>query len=146
MNEHADAIAQQLDKALDRLNIKAVFGEPLREGEATLIPVAEMTMGFGYGYGSGPAPKPEEAAPEEAGDETPPAGQVQTELAKEVGGGGAGGGGKARPLGYIQIDADGVRFKSIEDETRLGLAGIAMVAWCVFWVAVTIRSAIKKCC
>jgi len=142
MSEHAEKIAQRLEETLDRLSINAVFGEPLHEGETTLIPVAEVTLGFGYGYGSGPAPQPE-AAIEEALVEEPPADEEEKEVEvelEEMGGAGGGGGGKARPLGYIQIDDQGVRFKSIEDETRLGLAGIGMVAWCVFWIAMAIRS------
>jgi uncharacterized spore protein YtfJ len=140
MSEYAEKIAQQLEGTLDRLSIQSVFGEPLREGETTLIPVAEVTLGFGYGYGSGPAPQPEAADEEEALAEAPPAEAAAVELEKEVGGAGGGGGGKARPLGYIRIDAQGVRFESIEDETRIALAGIAMVAWCVFWIAAAIRS------
>ncbi|MBN1953700.1 MAG: hypothetical protein JW900_01510 [Anaerolineae bacterium] len=140
MSEHAEKIAQQLEKTLDRLSIKSVFGEPLREGETTLIPVAEVSLGFGYGYGAGPAPQAG-AAEEEALAEAPVTdeGAIEVELEKKMGGAGSGGGGKARPLGYIRIDPEGVRFESIEDETRIALAGIAMVAWCVFWVAMAIR-------
>jgi uncharacterized spore protein YtfJ len=138
MSEYAGKIAQQMEETLDRLSIKSVFGEPLREGETTLIPVAEMTLGFGYGYGSGPAPQPG-AAEEEAVEGAPPAEKAEVELEKEVGGAGGGGGGKARPLGYIRIDGQGVRFESIEDETRIALAGIAMVAWSVFWIAMAVR-------
>jgi uncharacterized spore protein YtfJ len=141
MSEHAEKIAQQLEATLDRLSINAVFGEPLHEGETTLIPVAEVTLGFGYGYGSGPAPQPC-ATEEEEGEEAPPAAdepEVQVELEKEMGGAGGGGGGKARPLGYIRIDPQGVRFEAIEDETRIALAGIAMVAWCAFWIAAAVR-------
>lgn len=137
MSEQADKIAQQLEQVLDRLSIGAVFGEPRHEGETTLIPVAEATLGFGYGYGSAPASPPGTAEEEEAAE-------VATAEAaaapKEAGGGGAGGGGKTRPLGYVQIDADGVRFVSIEDDTRIALAGIAMVAWSVFWIAMALRS------
>jgi uncharacterized spore protein YtfJ len=142
MSEHAEKIAQRLEETLDRLSINAVFGEPLREGETTLIPVAEVTLGFGYGYGSGPAPQPE-ADIEEALAEAPPADEeekeVEVELEQEMGGAGGGGGGKARPLGYVRIDPQGVRFEAIEDETRIALAGIAMVAWSVFWIAAAIR-------
>ena len=145
MSEHAETMAQRLEQALDRLNIKAVFGEPLREGETTLIPVAETTLGFGFGYGSGPGQKGEEE--EEEGQEeegAPPADQVEVEIQKEAWGGGAGGGGKARPMGYIQVDAQGVHFEPIMDITRMGLAGIAMVAWCVFWIAAAARAGRKR--
>ena len=122
MSEQVKPIAADVRKALDRLNTKAVFGEPLHEGDVTLIPVAEVSMGFGYGYGSGPAP-------DEQAEEAP----------AQKGGVGGGGGGKAKPLGYIQIDRNGVHFEPVLDITRMGMAGILMTAWAVFWIARAFR-------
>lgn len=59
---------------------QAVFGEPVTEGERTVIPVAQSALGAGAG-GGGPA----------EGDD---------------GGVGAGGGAFARPLGYIEVTPD----------------------------------------
>ena len=62
----------------------------------------------------------------------------------EGGGSGGGGGGRAKPVGYIRLDADGAHFESIQDESRIALAGIAMVAWAIFWITATIRAFVKK--
>jgi hypothetical protein len=37
-----------------------------------------------------------------------------------------------------------VKFEPIMDQTRIALAGILMVAWNVFWVSATIRTALKR--
>ena len=85
-------------------------------------------FGFGYGSGEGPAPAKEG---EESGMAT-------------GGGGGGGGRGSAKPRGVVKITADGVSYEPIVDPLRISLAGIAMVAWAVFWVTLTIRSFVKK--
>ena len=68
------------------LSIRQVFGEPVRQGETTVIPVARVAYAFGAGGGS-------------AGDRHPEAG-------------GAGGGGVARmtPVGALEIGPQGTRF------------------------------------
>ena len=138
-NEQAEVIYRQIEKALDRVSIKTAFGKPIQQGEVTVIPVARVTVGFGYGYGTGgPATTPPEDADDEA-DEPAAAGQPGA-----AGGVGGGGGGGATPLGYIQFDAHGAHFEPIMDISRMGLAGIAMVAWSVFWIAAAARSRAKK--
>jgi uncharacterized spore protein YtfJ len=121
MSELTAAI-QSIDKTIERLGADAVFGEPRKEGAVTLIPVARVSFGYGYGFGQGPAKAQGEQEPEE-------------EKPAEASGGGIGAGGGAKPLGYIQISAEGVEYKPIQDETRIAMAGIAMVAWIVFWGA-----------
>lgn len=37
------------------LTIRAVYGEPVRQGDTTVIPVAKVAFGFGAGGGRGPA-------------------------------------------------------------------------------------------
>ncbi len=130
MSEPQKEMADRIDKTLDRLTTRAAFGEPVREGDVTIIPVAQISLGFGYGYGtSGRAGEPSEEEPAgESPAETPAAGGV-----------GGGGGGGARPLGYIQLDSQGVHFEPIMDITRMGMAGILMVAWAVFWFARALR-------
>ncbi len=119
MSELTNAV-QSMDKALDRLGADAVFGEARREGDVTLIPVAKISFGYGYGFGQGTGKAKEEDEP--AGEKAP-----------EAVGGGIGGGGAVKPCGYIQVTAEGVEYKPIQDETRIALAGIAMVAWIIFW-------------
>jgi hypothetical protein len=41
-------------------------------------------------------------------------------------------------------DSAANRFEPAVDVSRLGLAGIAMTAWCVFWLARAIRALARK--
>lgn len=109
---------EPVEKMLQRIDVSAIFGEPTRKGDITIIPVAETSFGFGFGYGSGqPAP--------------------------EAGGGGIGAGGSVRPRGYIHITPDSVTFKPIIDQTRIVLASFLMTAWIVFWITKTIRDFVR---
>ena len=123
MNDDARPNLGPIEKAVERLGVNAVFGEPVRQGDVTVIPVAEIRFGFGYGYGSG------RGRPEEGGPGT-----------GEGSGGGSGAGGRASPKGYIRVSSEGVRFEPVLDVTRIALAGIAFAAWSVFWIGRTIRA------
>ena len=123
-------VTEPIEQLFEKLRVDAVFGQPIQEGDVTIIPVAEV--GVGFGFGSGPSP-----ATEEEGDEA--------DSGKGEGvSGGVGGGGKATPRGYIKITSDGVDFVSTLDEGRVALAGIAMSAWAIFWIAKTIRAFARK--
>ena len=122
---------EPIEQLFEKLKVDAVFGQPIQEGDVTIIPVAEVGVGFGYGAGQGPAV-------EEQGDE----GDEQAD--SSTGGVGGGGGGKATPRGFIKITPEGVFFESTLDEGRVALAGIAMSAWAIFWIAATIRAFVKK--
>jgi len=123
MNDEARPNLEPIEKMVDGLGVDNVFGEPIREDDVTVVPVAEVRFAFGYGYGSG---RGEEA---EGGPRT-----------EEGSGGGSGAGGRASAKGYIRISADEVRFEPVLDVTRLALAGIAFAAWSVFWIGRTIRA------
>jgi uncharacterized spore protein YtfJ len=120
MENQTGANTAPIEQMVARLGADAVFGKPTTEGDATIIPVAQVVYGFGYGGGYGSAPK--------------------TETAGEGGGSGAGGGGRATPCGYIRITPQEVKYQPIIDETRIPLAGILMGAWSVFWITATIRT------
>ena len=124
---------EPIEHMVDHIGVDSVFGQPTKEGDVTVIPVAQVTYGFGYGggYGHGVNGDSEEAEVDEA------------EMPGEGAGGGAGAGGRATPRGFIRISADGVSYQSISDEMRVPLAGIFMIVWSVFWVTWTIRSLIK---
>ena len=117
---------EPIEQLFEKLKADAVFGEPIKEGDVTLIPVADVGLGFGFGSGQSPAD-------EEDGDEADPRP-----------GTGGGGGGKATPRGYIKITPDGVAFESTLDENRVAMAGIAMTAWAVFWITAAIRAFARK--
>jgi uncharacterized spore protein YtfJ len=129
MNAEPRPNLEPIEKMVDRLGVDAVFGEPIREGGVTVVPVAEVRFGYGYGYGSGRG-RVEET---EDGPST-----------DEGSGGGSGAGGRASAKGYLRISADDVRFEPVLDVTRLALAGIAFAAWSVFWIGKTIRAVSKR--
>ena len=123
---------------VDNIGVKSVFGEPIEEDGVVIIPVAQVEYGFGYGggYGNNPnASEIEDGADQGAEDEEKPG---------EGGGGGGGAGGRATPRGFIRITSDDVTYKPISDNDRVPLAGILMIVWSVFWVAMTIRALIKS--
>lgn len=91
--EHAEDMASKVPGLLEGLaekiganaGAKAVFGETVREGGRTVIPVAQSVVGTGAGGGG--------SQDEAAGS-----------------GIGAGGGALTRPLGYIEVTAEGAEF------------------------------------
>ena len=74
-----------------RATVQAVFGEPIRHGELTVVPVARVRWGFGGGGGRS------EAAPD-----------------GPASGSGGGGGVAADPVGYLEITDSGASFRPIE--------------------------------
>ena len=129
---------EPIEKMLDGLSVDAVFGKPTKEADITVIPVAEIAVGFGFGYGFGRGPGRFKETEQTEAEETPDA-----EGGSEGAGVGGGAGGRARPRGFIRITPEGVTFKSILDETRIVLSGIALSAWSVFWIAKTVRAFAK---
>jgi uncharacterized spore protein YtfJ len=125
MNDEARPNLEPIEMMVDRLGVDAVFGEPIREGGVTVIPVAEVRFAFGYGYGSGRG----------RGQEADSGPRMD-----EGSGGGSGAGGRASAKGYVRISADEVRFEPVLDVTRLALAGIAFAAWSVFWIGRMMRA------
>ena len=123
MNDDARPDLEPVEKALERLEVGAVFGEPVKEGGVTVIPVAEVSFGFGYGHGSG------RERPESGGPAT-----------GEGSGGGSGVTGRASPKGYIRISPEGVCFDPVPDVTRIVFAGIAFAAWTVFWIGRALKA------
>jgi uncharacterized spore protein YtfJ len=114
-----------IERLVENLGAKSVFGEPTKEHDAVVIPVAQVTFGFGYGGGHGE-------------------GQAEAEEpAAEGAGGGGGAGGRATPRGYIRITAGDVKYEPIEDEKSIALAGILMGAWSIFWIMATVRHIAK---
>ncbi len=110
-----DTIQATLDKFLSAANVNAVYGEPRREGDTTIIPCAEILSGVGFGigsgYGRGESPS-ESDKPASAG-----------------GGSGGGGGGRvlSRPVAVVVATPGNVEVKPIVDVTKVALAGIT--AW-----------------
>jgi uncharacterized spore protein YtfJ len=131
MELNLSTVTEPIENMMKRLTVNSVFGEPIKEGDQTVIPVAQVSYGFGFGAGWG------SGAAEAEGEERPAS-------AGEGGGQGGGAAGKARPVGALRITADGVHFEPVMDPKVIALAGIAMVAWNVFWVAATVRAFAKR--
>ncbi len=127
MSEQKPLDLTPIQQMLDRLTVHSVFGPVTKEGEVAVMPVAKMSATFGYGQGYGEGTAPADVGATSSG-----------------GGGGGGAKGQTTPIGYLRFDADGVRFKAIEDNTRIALAGIFLSGWIVFWIVSTIRIFVKK--
>src|SRR4051812_13285404 len=79
--------------------VSAVYGEPVRNGAVTIIPVARVRLGLGAGGGSAEGDQPGE-------------------------GGGGGGGVSVTPVGYLELADGTTRFRRI----RSPLADLAVPA------------------
>ena len=107
MPKKPDPGSERLDgvkKLVDRLGgARLCFGEPVRVGERTVIPVGRVRVAGGGGFGAG---EPE-----------------------GVPGSGGGGGGwiDAMPIGFIDAGPEGARFETIPDPdaTRRNIRGAA---------------------
>lgn len=104
--------------------VDAVFGEPREVEGRVLIPVASVRVGFGMGFGQGTSGEGEEPAEEAAEGE----------------GGGGGGGAGSRPVAVIEVTPEQTIIRPIVDESKVALAGIALVGWVTFWLLLTLRA------
>ncbi len=107
--------SKPIESMLSQLNVNTVFGPPLKEGETSIVPIAEVGFGFGFGYGSGG----EKETKGEESDRT---------------GGGGGGGGTAKPIGFIKLSAGGAKFEPILDSGKIAITLFMAIGWWVFWV------------
>ena len=107
-----DAVQNTLTQFLDTANVNRVYGAPIRRGDVTIIPTAEVLVGLGFGAGAGSG-----TSPEQEGDGTGVSGGS---------GGGGGGGGRtlSRPAAVVIISPDGVRVEPVVDTTKVALAAI----------------------
>ncbi len=114
-----------IEEAIKSFDVRRIFGEPVANGGATIIPVAEFQFGFGYGYGGGDGPGVEAGS-------------------RSVGyGGGGGAGGKASPAGHIIIEDGHVRYEPIINRERVALAALAVGASAFVWARKIIKVARK---
>ena len=97
-------------------NVNACFGEPVKVGGRTVVPVARV--GYGLGMGAGQGPKAE------AGED-----------ASETGGGGGAGGMISSPLGVIEVTSDGTRVEPVIDKQIVAIVAMVVGAWSAFWIA-----------
>jgi uncharacterized spore protein YtfJ len=101
-----DAIETTMDTFLSAACVEAVYGEPVKQQDVTIIPAAEVVavMGFGMGYGGG--------------------GSGGEEGSGQGGGGGGGGRVFSRPVAVVVISPDGVRVEPVFDLTKVVIAAL----------------------
>ncbi len=110
-------LVDPLEQALSRLVITAsadaVFGEPVVNGDTTVITCSEVAIGMGMGSGGGPV--------DEKGNPT-------------GSGSGGGGGARGRPVAAIIITKEGVRVEPIFDITKIVLASLTTGTFILLWI------------
>lgn len=104
-----------LEELIQRMGVRAVFGEPVQTDNLIVIPVADVRFGMGYGSGTKAEPTDEEAQTNEQGY-------------------GGGGGGMVRPRGVIEIQGSQVRYRPILQVNALALAGMTLAGWLAYVV------------
>jgi uncharacterized spore protein YtfJ len=105
-------------------NVKTVFGDPIQVEGRTIIPVATVSVSGGGGGGFEKEAK-----------------------AKARGiGGGAGLHVESKPVGYIEITAEGAKFVPTPDSTKIAMRGIinGIMAVGMFGLAAIIRAFRKE--
>ncbi len=116
-----EELMKRFGKMQESAGAKTVFGEPIHVDGRTIIPVAAVRYMYGFGMGQG----------------------SDKEQKASGGGGGGGGGVTVSPVAVLEVTSQGMEFKPIVDATRLALAGMAVAAWSVFWITLTIRAAAR---
>ena len=100
-------------RALARLTgARACYGKPIEAHGHVVIPVATMRTMGGLGFGGGPAD--DEGGAPGSGAAGPAAQIGGAGAAAQATGGGGGGFVDARPIGFIDIGPDGVRYQPID--------------------------------
>jgi uncharacterized spore protein YtfJ len=117
-------VRNTFESIVDSAGVERVFGDPIVEGDRTVVPFARVAYGFGFGVG-------EDARPDESSDpsfdaEATDDGGEDASIDSASGGssGGGGGGLVATPLGVVEVSPEGttvVRF----DDRRRSAAGLA---------------------
>ena len=126
--ERSQQIGQQfVEKLFSATRPGAVFSEPVRSGDYTVITASEVTAAGGFGFGGGAGVGPDETGGRGAATDT--AAGTGSQPPSSGGGAGAGGGGTsmARPVATIVIGPDGVKVRPIVDVTKIAIAGAT--AW-----------------
>ena len=96
-------------------SVKNVFGEPIKAGDKTIIPVAQIAYGLGGGYGHGVKKKKPSQVDE----------SVSISDGKTGEGAGGGGGMYARPKGVYEVTSSCTRFIPANNAKQL-LTGLAI--------------------
>ena len=124
IDESYAVIQDTMDKFLGAADVDAVYGEPLVQGDVTILPTAEILSLAGFGIGSG-------------------YGTNQEMEESQVGGGSGGGGGGrvlSRPVAIIVNSPEGVYIEPVIDVTKIALAALTAAGFMVGMVTKMLRS------
>lgn len=122
----SEEIVDAMTRISEKASVREVVGEPTVAGGRTVIPLARISHTYGFGYGRGPQ------QPGANGEHEAP------------GGGGGGGRAATRPVAIVEVTPQGTRVTPVIDVTRTTIAGIALAAWCVFWITATVRRLARR--
>ena len=116
-SKREEQFGRVLEKVYAAAQPGAVYSEPVRAGNSTVITASEVTAAGGFGSGMGFGPEAS-SGKKQAGEQV-----LQTQQVQNSGGGGAS---KGRPVAVIIIGPDKVTVQPVIDVTQLALAGIAV--------------------
>ena len=130
MQSTNEVVQSTMQQFLEGANVGRVYGRPVRHGEVTMIPAAEVIVAMGLGIGAG-------------------AGLGESEDSGAGSGfGGGGGGGKtfSRPVAVVVSSPDGVRVERVLDPTKMALAVITAVGFMggMLLRMMTVRSKLRQ--
>lgn len=122
-------IHNSIDNFVNSAGVEAVYGKPIKSGDVTIIPTAEVFCGMGFGLGMGMGTFKPDA---DEGTENPEVEGVQEGDPPSEGAGMGGGGGGytfSRPVALVISSPDGVRVEPILDRTKLIIATLTTVGF-----------------
>ncbi|HEY1112422.1 MAG TPA: spore germination protein GerW family protein [Chitinophagaceae bacterium] len=109
--ENANFVENIATRLGQNATVKSVYGDPIVMDGKTIIPVAQVGMGFGGGMGH-KAPKARNQA------------EGDVSKGQDEEGAGGGGGLYARAKGVYEVSATGTRFIPVNNTKQLLLAGL----------------------
>jgi uncharacterized spore protein YtfJ len=119
--DDAERRSDTLGRLLSAADPARVFGEPVTQGEYTVITACEIAGGGGFGSGMGFGQPRAQSGDTSTGAV---AGVGGSPLEGAGGGGGGGGGSIGRPVAAIVIGPDGVEVQPVVDVTKIGVAAL----------------------
>lgn len=126
-----------MERLFGSVSNSAVFGQPVTQGEHTVITAAEVVLAMGFGAGSGGGADERTESTDDAGREESGA------AAGGGGGGGAGGSALSRPVAAISIGPNGVHVEPIVDPTKIALAFFTTLG-AFLWMVARMRRAARR--
>ena len=119
--------ARIVDRLMATAHVGLAYGQPVRAGKVTVVPIGAVAYGFGWGGGGGRA-------------------KVKQRGEDSMGGGSGGGGGvRVTPLAYLEIGPKGARLRPVLDWTAIAVAVITVLGPAVGLRGLrALRSAIRR--